>query len=82
MSRNNSLKWVRATFAALIFCFLFLAISSQSAYAAPQLQEDIRIANDQVQLWFAVIAMASLVLLGLVWVLWPERRRFKADGRS
>ena len=81
MSRNKSLTWVRATFAGILFSFFILASSSYSVSAATALQEEIRIANDQVQLWYAVIAMGSLVLLGLVWILWPERHRLKVNSR-
>ncbi|MCB0187710.1 MAG: hypothetical protein KDE31_25760 [Caldilineaceae bacterium] len=74
--------WPRVAATLIVLVFLFAVLPTQSVSAAPLWQEEIRIAENHGDLWFALIAMGSLVLLGLVWVLWPERRSLEPSEQS
>ena len=79
MSKNSSTNRANLWLPICILALLFVAIPFQSISAASALQhQELHVANDQAQLWFAMVAMGSLLLLGIVWIVWPERRRYVA----
>ena len=71
--------WPRVAATLLVLVTVLVVLPTQSVYATPSWQEEIHIADNHGELWFALIAMGSLLLLGLVWFLWPERRNLEAS---